>query len=176
MTPDLEIRDVRPDECERVGKLMIEVYSRLDGFPTPDEQPRYYETMANIGRFAGQSDTRVLVALTADGRLAGGVVYVGDMARYGSGGTAPSEKNASGMRLLTVDPACRGGGVGRALAQACIRLARERGHAQMILHTTPSMDVAWTLYQKLGFEPSADLDFDQEGLHVSGFRLQLGTA
>jgi len=33
------------------------------------------------------------------------------------------------------------------------------------------MRVAWSLYQKLGFERSPDLDFAQEELPVYGFRL-----
>jgi hypothetical protein len=35
------------------------------------------------------------------------------------------------------------------------------------------MDVAWSLYTKIGFERSSDLDFSQEGLPVFGFRLML---
>ena len=35
------------------------------------------------------------------------------------------------------------------------------------------MQVAWRLYQKMGFERSPDLDFTQEELPVFGFRLGL---
>ena len=95
------------------------------------------------------------------------------MARYGSGGTATSVKNASGMRLLGVDPKHRGAGVGSALTQACIQMAGDRGHAQVVLHTTQAMQVAWGLYQRMGFKRSPDLDFMQEDLAVFGFRLRL---
>jgi GNAT superfamily N-acetyltransferase len=152
---------------------MINVYSTLEGFPSPDEQPGYYEMLANIGSFNEEKDTTVLVALTAEGKLIGGVVYFEDMARYGSGGTATFEKNASGFRLLGVDPNSRGAGAGRALSNACIQLARDSGHSQVILHTTQAMQVAWRLYEKLGFERSPDLDFLQEELPVFGFRLLL---
>ena len=67
----------------------------------------------------------------------------------------------------------RGAGVGRALAEACLRLAAGKGHSQVILHTTQAMQVAWRLYEKLGFRRSPDLDFLQEGLPVFGFRLRL---
>jgi GNAT superfamily N-acetyltransferase len=152
---------------------MVEVYSNLDGFPTQDEQPGYYEMLSNIGSFAEQEDTQVLVAISAQGEILGGVVYFGDMARYGSGGTATAEMNASGIRMLGVDPRSRGMGVGKALTNTCIQLARDRGHSQVILHTTRAMSVAWGLYQKLGFERSPDLDFSQEELPVFGFRLLL---
>jgi ribosomal protein S18 acetylase RimI-like enzyme len=63
--------------------------------------------------------------------------------------------------------------VGKALTHACIERARERGHAQVILHTTLAMRVAWALYESLGFERSEDLDFRQGDLPVFGFRLRL---
>jgi ribosomal protein S18 acetylase RimI-like enzyme len=165
VTTDLVIRDIHPAEHEALGRLMVGVYSRLDGFPTPAEQPRYYELLANIGRFTEKPGTRVLVALTPGGDLAGGIVYFG--------GIATSIADASGIRLLGVDPRHRNAGVGKALANACIRLARESGHAQVILHTTQAMQVAWGLYERLGFVRDGELDFAQEGLPVFGFRLSL---
>ena len=173
MTRTLEIRDVQEQERERLGKLMVEVYSTLEGFPGPDEQPHYYELLANIWTFAERKDARVLVALAETGELAGGVVYFGDMAQYGSGGSATQEENASGIRLLAVDPKFRGAGTGKALTRACIDLARESGHSQVILHTTMAMKLAWGLYERLGFVRAADLDFLQDDLQVFGFRLKL---
>lgn len=173
MTAPLTIRDLRPAEFEGLGQLMIEVYSNLEGFAKPEEQPRYYELLARIGSFAEKPEARVLVAVSAEGELAGGVVYFGDMAEYGSGGTATTVKNASGIRLLGVHPSFRGQGAGQALTQACIQLAREKGHAQVILHTTQAMQTAWRLYERLGFMRWEDLDFSQQGLPVFGFRLPL---
>lgn len=174
----MEIREILPDEYGALGQLMVEVYSSLEGFPSPEEQPAYYEKLANIGTLTEQRDTQVLVALSAEKKLLGGVVYFSDMEMYGSGGTATSERNASGIRLLGVAPGSRKVGTGKALTNACIKLARNKGHSQVILHTTQAMQVAWKLYLKLGFERSRDLDFMQEDLQVFGFRLSLltGTA
>jgi GNAT superfamily N-acetyltransferase len=169
----LTIRDLRPAERAALGRLMVEVYSHLDGFPKPADQPKYYEMLADIGSFADTPSARVLVATSAEGALVGGVVYFGDMAQYGSGGTATREMNASGIRLLGVDPTYRNAGVGKALTEACIQLARDAGHAQVILHTTQAMQVAWGLYLRLGFVRSEDLDFLQQGFPVFGFRLNL---
>lgn len=173
MSTTLTIRDLRPSEFGALGKLMVQVYSSLEGFPTPQEQPDYYELLANIGLFTEKPDARVLVAVSAQGDLLGGVVYFGSMAAYGSGGIATSIKNASGIRLLGVSPDHRNAGVGRVLASACIQLAREKEHAQVILHTTHAMKAAWQLYENLGFVRSEDLDFSQQGLPVFGFRLDL---
>ncbi|HKH90246.1 MAG TPA: GNAT family N-acetyltransferase [Gemmatimonadaceae bacterium] len=169
----LTIRDLRPSEFDALGRLMVGVYSQLDDFPTPAEQPSYYEMLANIGRFTEKPDTRVLVAVTPEDELVGGVVYFGDMAHYGSGGIATSIRDASGIRLLGVDSRFRGSGAGRALTNACTQLAREAGHSQVILHTTQAMGIAWALYERMGFARSEDLDFLQEGFPVFGFRLRL---
>ena len=152
---------------------MVDVYSHLDGFPTPAEQPRYYELLAGIGRFTEKPHARVLVAVSENEELVGGVVYFGDMAHYGSGGIATTVKDASGIRLLAVDPRFRNSGAGKALTHACIQLAREQGHSQVILHTTQAMRIAWGLYERLGFVRAEELDFLQEGFPVYGFRLQM---
>ena len=172
----LEIRDLQPAEHDALGRLMVQVYSSLDGFPTPLEQPHYYELLANIGRFAERPGARVLVAVNGEGALAGGVVYFEDMTQYGSGGIATTITDASGIRLLGVDPRFRGGGVGKALTIACIQLARDAGHREVILHTTAPMQVAWKMYERLGFVRAEELDFLQEGYPVLGFRLPIRAA
>jgi GNAT superfamily N-acetyltransferase len=129
--------------------------------------------LANIGQFAERPGARVLVAVAGDGALAGGVVYFGDMTQYGSGGIATTIPNASGIRLLGVDPRFRGAGVGKALTNACIQLARDAGHREVILHTTAPMQVAWKMYERLGFVRAEELDFQQEGYPVLGFRMPI---
>jgi len=176
VTEGLQIREIREEEFTTLGQLMVAVYSQLEGFPTPEEQPQYYEMLAQIGTFSARKDATVLVALAGEKDLVGGVVYFGDMAQYGSGGTATAVTNASGIRLLGVRPDARGMGVGRALTEACIQLAREAGHAEVVLHTTQAMQVAWKLYERMGFERSTDLDFLQGELPVFGFRLRLDGA
>jgi GNAT superfamily N-acetyltransferase len=166
------IREPRSDEYDRLGQLMVAVYAGLEGFPGKDQQPRYYEFLANVGRLTTRPGAKLLVA-AIDDELLGGVAYFADMSQYGAGGTAMQEVNASGFRLLAVDPATRGSGVGKALVNACIELARQAGHRQVIIHTTNAMKIAWAMYEQLGFAHSPDLDFMQEDLQVFGFRLAL---
>ncbi len=167
------IRPARPDEQVRLGQLMVRVYAKLEGFPSPNEQPAYYDMLANVGRFTERPDTEVLVSVADDGAVQGGLVYFGDMAQYGAGGTATRETNASGFRFLAVDPEARGAGVGKALTEACLERAKARGHDQVVIHTTEPMRMAWRMYQRMGFVRSPDLDFSQEGFPVFGFRLHL---
>ena len=120
----LAVREARPDEHAAAGRLLVAVYAALPGFSSPQEQPDYYATLANVGTLAGRPGAQLLVAAGADGALAGVVVYFGDMAQYGGGGIASELRDAAGIRLLAVDPARRGGGVGRLLTQTCIARAR----------------------------------------------------
>lgn len=167
------IRSARPEEFQTIGNLLVKVYSQLDGFPKPSEQPKYYEMLLNVGSLTQRPGTEIIVAADDTGRIGGAVVYFSDMQHYGSGGTATLEKNAAGFRLLGVDPDVRGAGMGKLLTQACICKAREQKQQQLIIHTTQAMQTAWKMYESIGFKRSEDLDFLQGTLAVYGFRLTL---
>lgn len=167
------VRNAEIAEFAEIGQLMVDVYSRLEGFPRRTEQPDYYLMLANVGSLTLKPHTELLVAASHEGKIAGAVVYFGDMKRYGSGGTATSEQHAAGFRLLAVNPHYRGQGIGKLLTYECIRKAKVQKRAQMIIHTTMAMQTAWKMYEKIGFKRSEDLDFMQGELPVFGFRLQL---
>lgn len=167
------IRNAKPIEFEEIGKLMVHVYSHLEGFPKESEQPEYYTMLANIGELTKKPKTELLVAVSSQGKIVGGVVYFGDMKHYGSGGTATKEQNASGFRLLAVKPSARGQGVGKVLTNECIRKAKNQKHKKLVIHTTNAMQIAWKMYENTGFQRAEDLDFLQGELPVFGFRLLL---
>ena len=169
---NITIRDIKQSERTELGKLMVEVYSNLEGFPSPDEQPEYYQMLTRIGELADKPSTHVFVA-QHDKRIVGGVVYFSDMAQYGSGGSATEQKNASGFRLLAVSKEARGLGVGKMLSEFCIKQTQQDGNQELIIHTTEAMKIAWGMYEKIGFKRSKDLDFLQQGFPVFGFRLAL---
>ena len=167
----LEIRDARPEEFEPVGRLMIEAYSRLEGFPTQDAQPGYYESLRRIGERTAKPGVRLLVACEGSS-LVGAVVYFSDMAQYGSGGAAPLERNASGFRFLAVDPKAQGRGVAKALVERCVEIAAADRRRCVVIHSTEPMRIARALYEKRGFRRAPELDFLQSGYPVSGYRLR----
>lgn len=167
------VRNAKPEEFEETGKLMVRVYSQLEGFPKQDEQPDYYRMLANIGELTKKPETELLVAVSVDHKIKGAVVYFSDMQYYGSGGTATKEKNAAGFRLLAVDGSARGKGIGKLLTNECIRKAKEGQLSQVIIHSTKAMQTAWKMYEGMGFKRSEDLDFLQGELPVFGFRLFL---
>ena len=172
-TQEYTIRNAKPEEFEEIGKLMVQVYSQLEGFPNEQEQPNYYKMLANIGELTHKPETELLAAVSSENKIAGAVVYFSDMQYYGSGGTATKEQNASGFRLLAVDPLKQGQGIGKLLVLECIRKAKAKKHNQVIIHTTMAMQTAWKMYENLGFKRSEDLDFMQGELSVFGFRLLL---
>ncbi len=170
---DFTIRQARADEYAALGKLLVSAYAALPGMPSPAEQPDYYAMLENVAARAAKPALRVFVAADATGHLLGSVDFIDDMAQYGSGGTASTVTNAVGIRLLAVDNAARGQGVGKALTQFCIERARELGKARIVLHTTLMMQTAWTMYERLGFARFPEIDFRQGNLEVFGFQLNL---
>jgi len=167
----LKIRTEKPEEFETIGKLMVKVYSKLEGFPNPEEQPAYYKMLLNVGDLTLKDHTELLVAITDETKVAGAVVYFSDLKQYGSGGIVTTVKNASGFRLLAVDPEERGKGIGKQLSIACINRAKKHQHKQLLIHSTASMKIAWGMYERLGFKRYQEIDFDQNSLPVFGFKL-----
>jgi GNAT superfamily N-acetyltransferase len=170
---DCTIRQARADEYAALGKLLVSVYAALPGMPSPQEQPDYYAMLGNVAARAARPALRVFVAADKTGHLLGSVDFIEDMAQYGSGGTASTVTNAVGIRLLAVDNAARGKGVGKALTQFCIERARQLGKARIVLHTTRAMQTAWAMYERLGFARFPEIDFRQGDLEVFGFQLNL---
>ncbi|MEW5675428.1 GNAT family N-acetyltransferase [Flavobacterium enshiense] len=164
------IRNAKPEEYQYIGELMVKVYSALDGFPKPDEHPKYYQMLANVGELTVNPGTEIFVAVSLEEVIAGAVVYFDDMQYYGSKGTATQEKNAAGFRLLAVDDRFRGKGIGKTLTLSCLEKAKNQKQKQMIIHTTNAMKPAWKMYEAIGFKRSDDLDFKQDDLEVFGFR------
>jgi len=167
------IRPAQPEEYEALGRLLVKAYAALPGMPQPDEQPDYYAMLANVSARVAKPALTVFVATGDAGTLCGSVDFIDDMTQYGSGGTASTVTDAVGIRLLAVDDAFRGKGIGKALTQFCIARARQLGKARVVLHTTRAMQTAWAMYEGLGFVRFPELDFRQGTLDVFGFRLDL---
>jgi len=175
-TSALTIRPARPEECDALGKILVAAYAALPGMPPPDEQPDYYAMLANVGGRAAKPALTVFVAIDDAGRLLGSIDFIDDMTQYGSGGTASAVTDAAGIRLLAVDDAYRGKGVGKELTRFCIERARAIGKNRLVLHTTRVMQAAWAMYEGLGFVRFPDIDFQQGNLDVFGFHLNLASA
>jgi ribosomal protein S18 acetylase RimI-like enzyme len=100
----------------------------------------------------------VLVAVDGEGRVLGGATYV-----PGPGPYAESEReDEAGIRMLAVAPWAQGRGIGRALTEACMALARSAGRRRIVLLTLDSMTPAHRLYEGLGFRRAPGRDWTPE--------------
>jgi len=75
----------------------------------------------------------------------------GEKRGAGCVGIRPFSEGVCELKRLYVDPAQRGFGVGRLLALAAIRAARQIGYRKILLDTLPAMRIAVKLYRELGF-------------------------
>lgn len=78
------------------------------------------------------------------------------------------------VRLLAVPPEARGRGVAHALMTTCVRVAKDAGAAHLGIHTSRSMRVAMTMYERMGFVRAPEHDFQPAGAElVEAYRLPL---
>ncbi|MDZ4826048.1 MAG: GNAT family N-acetyltransferase [Actinomycetota bacterium] len=149
---DIEIRPVLPGEYEQVGELTVRAYAVLE----VDHLFGGYDT--DIRDVATRvKDATVLVAV-AGAEVVGAVTYVD---RDGSRWLEWTEPGEAQFRLLAVSPIAQGGGVGEALARACMERAATAGRP-LVIHTTRWMPAARRLYDRLGFvrRPDRDVGYD----------------
>jgi len=160
---DLDIRPVRPGEYAALGELTVAAYLGLGDL----ELGGYADELRNVADRATRA--HVLVAVSGD-RLLGGVTYVAGPDLPYAEELRPGEV---GIRMLAVDPAAQGLGVGRALVEAVLARARRDGARAVALHSTPVMRAAHRLYENLGFRRSPSRDLDLPDVALLSFELDL---
>ncbi len=145
----MEVRQVRAEEHESAGRLVLAAYRALPG---AHMSPDYAAELADVGRRAAEAD--VLVAV--DCELVGCVTFVPDAS---SPWAELLEEGEAGIRMLAVLPAAQGRGVGRRLLEECVSAARRLNRRALLLHTTPWMSAAQHLYATAGFERFSERDW-----------------
>ena len=146
MAGEIVVRPVRPEEYVKAGEATARAYREF----IPPERPEWQEYVARIGDIAARAEHTVVLVALVDGTIAGTATveldrHVEDDWREG---VPPDEAH---LRMLGVDPAYRRRGVARALMDAVLALAEERGRSHITLETTPQMQAAQRMYESLGF-------------------------
>lgn len=164
---DFQIRPVRTEEHAALGDLTVNSY--LDGgFLLGGLDDPYTPRLRDVAHRA--AGAHVLVAVDR-GALLGGVTLAFEgspMCELGGPGDAE-------IRMLAVDPAAHGRGVGSALAAACVERARaEAGTKRVVLCSQQSMTTAHRIYGRLGFERAHEFDWSpMPGVDLWAFALVL---
>ena len=94
-----------------------------------------------VARYAAAHDPKREAAWIAevDGRRAGCVFLV------------RKDDLTAQLRILLVDPAARGRGIGARLVDTCLAFARQAGYARMVLWTNDPLASAARIYRAAGF-------------------------
>jgi GNAT superfamily N-acetyltransferase len=166
----VEIREART-AAEVAAAGRVTVAANAEFAPTDPDDPfqaswaRYLREMADAAARAAQGV--LLVAVEPDGRVVGTVtLYLGPGSMQWRPGDAM-------FRLLAVDPAARGRGIGRALFQACLDRARAAGKRRMALHTTEWMATARAMYERAGFRREPEGDARLPGVTIIAYAAEL---
>ena len=155
-TSSLAVEPARPDDYARIATLTVDVYVG-GGLATRAYAPE----LADVAGRAARSE--LLVVRDAGGRVVGSVapVLTGDF-----GNVITSDEEAA-FRMLVVDPAVQGQGVGELLVRTCLERARAAGKRRMVISTDPLMTTAHRLYERLGFTRLPERDWTpQPGINL----------
>jgi ribosomal protein S18 acetylase RimI-like enzyme len=139
------IRPARAAEHAAIGELCVQAY-RAAGVGVVEYEP----TLRDVAGRAAAAE--VLVAEDGAGLL-GTVTFVLDGPLREIGGAEEGE-----FRMLAVDPAAGGRGIGTTLVRECADRARAAGRTRLVCSSQPGMVAAHAVYRKLGFvrDPARD--------------------
>lgn len=163
------IRTARPDEYDAIGELLVRVYL-AEGYTRTGSH--YLLVLRDSAGRAEKAE--LMVAVDDTDRILGTVTYAGHGSPYAETATAADE---AGFRMLVVDPAARGQGVGEALVRWCVERARRDGVRVLRLSTQTGMAAAARVYLRLGFVRTPDLDWTPEpDVDLITYELVIGRA
>ena len=143
------IRRLRPEDAAATADALTAAYS-AGPFPRSDA---YFEALRDV--MSRNADSEVYVAEEPGGRIVGSVTWCPPGASHRElAGPAEGE-----FRMLGVDPAASGHGVGRALAQFCLDRAVSLGLDAVVISSAEWMQVAHGMYERMGFVRTPGLDW-----------------
>ncbi len=164
---DFTIRQARPDELRAVGDVTLDAYI-ADGLM--EAHDAYATVIADAAARASTATLLVAVDADADESIIGSVTFC----RAGNPYAELARPGEAEFRMLGVASTARRRGVGQALAQVCIDLARRHGDHAIVLSSQPTMPGAHRIYERLGFVRVPERDHEPEpGVMLLVFRYEL---
>lgn len=174
------IRLARPEDVAAAGRVTRQAYLAA-GFVT-DTDP-YADLLSDAARRAAHAELWVCVeeghvaGPAARDRLgAGRVVGTVTFVRPGTPYAEVSAADEGEFRMLAVDPAAHGRGLGELLVRHCQQRAGELGLSALVLSTLPQMRAAHRIYERLGFTRTPERDWrPRPEMLLITYRWQVGT-
>jgi ribosomal protein S18 acetylase RimI-like enzyme len=166
----LIVRLAVPGEYAEAGRVTAEGYHADDLLRRPDGliDAEYEARLADADR---RARVAVLMVAVDDGKLLGTVTWCPPTSPLRELAT---RRDQAEFRMLSVAPAGRRRGVGRALVEACLDRARLEGMREVVLSSLPQMTAAHALYREFGFVRAPELDHSPKPhVHLWAFRLSL---
>jgi ribosomal protein S18 acetylase RimI-like enzyme len=158
----LEIRSAAPPEFPAVAELCVAAYA-----PFVADDHDYVEVLRDAAARAAQAE---LLVAAANGDLLGTVTFVPDGGALGEI-AAPHEAE---FRMLAVDPAAQGRGVGTALMRHVLDASRRAGKADVVCSSLAEMRAAHRVYERLGFRRVPERDWSPvPGVDLIAFAAQI---
>jgi ribosomal protein S18 acetylase RimI-like enzyme len=160
----MEIRRVRPEEYEEAGRVTALAYrehgpstgadEKLRGHDDDDDVAGWEEYFLRLADVASRDVQAPVLVAIENGRILGSLTL--ELEERISMSHGPLSPGHAHVRMLGVDPAARGRGVGRALMDAAIEISKAQGKTMLTLNTTQQMTGAQRLYESMGFTREPD--------------------
>lgn len=84
------------------------------------------------------------------------IVLVHEQEPVGCIGLRQIEPGVGEIKRMYIEPAYRKGGLGRALLESALNLARDKGFSRLLLDTRRDLKAANALYERFGFKDTKD--------------------
>lgn len=136
------LRDYRYNDAEAIVRVAQAAFAQFE--QDYSDWPLF---TANVAKMPELAKTGEIIVAEDGGQIVGAVAYVGPQPPK----AAFFEPGWPVIRMLVVDPAARGKGIGRQLTEECLRRAERDRSPVIALHTTPIMTVALPMYLRMGF-------------------------
>jgi ribosomal protein S18 acetylase RimI-like enzyme len=147
----VSVHPAGPEDFDQIADLTVRVY--VDGGLA---SPAYTPELADVAGRAERAE--LLVVRDTDGRVVGSVALV----LTGDFGNVIASEDEAAFRMLAVDPAVQGRGIGELLVTTCLERARAAGKRRMVLSTDRRMSAAQRLYRRLNFMRLPERDWTPE--------------
>ena len=143
----IRLRDYESADAENLNRIAVSAFDQFR-----DHYEDWPAMLAGLSKTSALSASSEIIIAELEDQFAGAVAYFG-----------PNSQKASFfdqrwpiIRMLVVDPAFRGKGIGRVLSNECIARAKRDGSPVIALHTSPIMSIALPMYMKMGFVKAYD--------------------